>query len=117
MQISDHPYILGEINIPIKKENLNIKINIIDKIIASNNQNILVNLLHNKNRDGDHIMEEIMENSNKYYEQKNKNISFEYSELIENYNDLKKEWKERYLLKREKEFNKLNTIITSNTNT
>ena len=117
MQISDHPYILGEINIPIKKENLNIKINIIDKNIASNNQNILVNLLHNKNRDGDIIMEEIMENPNKYYEQKNKNISFEYSELIENYNDLKKEWKERYLLKREKEFNKLNTIITSNTNT
>ena len=117
MQISDHPYIIGEINVPIKKK-INIKkVNIIDKTIALRNKERLNQLFIDKDSDGDLIMEEQMENPNRCITIKDKTFITESNELIENYNEIKKEWRERFLLKREKEFKNLNRIMDSKINT
>ena len=60
LQISNHPYIIGEINVPIKKEDRDKKVNIIDKTIAVRNKERLNQLFIDKDNDGDLIMEEQM---------------------------------------------------------
>ena len=102
LQISDNPYIIGEINVPIKKEDIDKKVNIIDKTIAVRNKERLNQLFIDKDNDGDLIMEEQMENPNRCITIKDKTFIAESNELIENYNEIKKEWRERFLLKRRK---------------
>ena len=117
MQISEHPYIIGEINVPIKIEDINKKVNIIDKTIALRNKERLNQLFIDKDSDGDLIMEVQMENPNRYITIKDNTIIAESKELIGNYNEIKKQQRERYLLKREKDFKNLNRIMDSKINT